>query len=48
VNPARSTGVAVFGPSIAIEQLWFFWVMPIVGAAIGAMIYKALLARDGD
>ncbi|RYF78029.1 MAG: aquaporin Z [Comamonadaceae bacterium] len=48
VNPARSTGVAVFGPSIAIEQLWFFWVMPIVGAAIGALIYKALLARDGD
>ena len=48
VNPARSTGVALFGPSIAIEQLWFFWVMPIVGAAIGALIYKALLARDGD
>ena len=46
VNPARSTGVALFGPSIAIEQLWFFWVMPIVGAAIGAVIYKALLARS--
>lgn len=48
VNPARSTGVAVFGPSIAIEQLWFFWVMPIVGAALGALIYKALLARSDD
>lgn len=48
VNPARSTGVALFGPSIAIEQLWFFWVMPIVGAAIGAVIYKALLARNED
>ncbi len=48
VNPARSTGVAVFGPSIAIEQLWFFWVMPIVGAALGALIYKALLASRDD
>ncbi|WP_225782710.1 aquaporin Z [Xenophilus sp. Marseille-Q4582] len=48
VNPARSTGVAVFGPSIAIEQLWFFWVMPIVGAALGALIYKALLAGRED
>ena len=48
VNPARSTGVAVFGPSIAIEQLWFFWVMPIVGAALGALIYKALLASKDD
>ncbi|MDA7417654.1 aquaporin Z [Xenophilus arseniciresistens] len=48
VNPARSTGVAVFGPAIAIEQLWFFWLMPIVGAAIGALIYKALLAGGED
>lgn len=48
VNPARSTGVAVFGPSIAIEQLWFFWLMPIVGAAIGALIYKAVLASRDD
>lgn len=48
VNPARSTGVAVFGPSIAMEQLWFFWVMPIVGAIVGALIYKLLLANDDD
>lgn len=46
VNPARSTGVAIFGPAIAMSQLWFFWVMPIVGAIIGAVIYKALLADD--
>ena len=46
VNPARSTGVAVFGPSIATAQLWFFWVMPIVGAIVGALIYKALLADE--
>lgn len=48
VNPARSTGVALFGPGIAIEQLWFFWVMPIVGAIIGALIHKTLLARQDD
>ena len=48
VNPARSTGVAVFGPSIAMSQLWFFWVMPIVGAIIGAVIYKAFLADSNE
>ena len=49
VNPARSTGVAVFGPDIAMNQLWLFWVAPIVGALIGAVIYKSLLAnRDND
>lgn len=44
VNPARSTGVALFQGSWAIEQLWLFWVAPIVGAAIGAIIYKCVLA----
>lgn len=49
VNPARSTGVAVFGPDIAMTQLWLFWVAPLVGAVLGALIYKALLAsRSGD
>ncbi|MEG2046337.1 MAG: aquaporin, partial [Comamonas sp.] len=48
VNPARSTGVAVFGPDIAVSQLWFFWVAPIVGAIIGAIIYKALLSNGKD
>ena len=46
VNPARSTGPALFGPAIAMEQLWLFWLAPIVGAIIGAIIYKALLADD--
>ena len=46
VNPARSTGPALFGPSIAMEQLWLFWVAPIVGAVIGAVIHKALLGDD--
>lgn len=40
VNPARSTGVAVFVGGWAISQLWLFWVAPIVGAVVGAMIYK--------
>ncbi len=40
VNPARSTGVAVFAGGWAIEQLWLFWIAPIVGAVIGAVIYN--------
>ena len=48
VNPARSTGPALFGPSIAMDQLWLFWVAPLVGAAIGALIWRALLADDTD
>jgi aquaporin Z len=42
VNPARSTGVAIFVGDWALAQLWLFWVAPIVGAAIGASVYKAL------
>jgi aquaporin Z len=48
VNPARSTGVAVFGPEIAMGQLWLFWVAPIVGALLGALIYKCLLRSPND
>jgi len=40
VNPARSTGVAVFVGGWAIGQLWLFWVAPIVGALVGASAYK--------
>lgn len=48
VNPARSTGPALFGPAIAVDQLWLFWVAPIAGAVIGAVIYKLLLASKTD
>ena len=48
VNPARSTGVALFGPDIAVQQLWLFWLAPIVGALIGAVIYKTLLSNRTD
>ena len=40
VNPARSTGVALFAGGWAISQLWLFWIAPIVGAALGAVIYR--------
>ena len=40
VNPARSTGVAVFVGGWAVAQLWLFWVAPIAGAVLGATIYR--------
>ncbi|MBP6019179.1 MAG: aquaporin Z [Burkholderiaceae bacterium] len=43
VNPARSTAVALFQGSWAIEQLWLFWLAPIVGAIIGGVIYRCVL-----
>ena len=46
VNPARSTGVALFAGAGAIQQLWLFWLAPIAGAVIGAVIHKSLLADD--
>ena len=42
VNPARSTGPAVFVGSWALEQLWMFWVFPLIGAAIAGFTYRAL------
>ena len=46
VNPARSTAVALFAGDWAISQLWLFWVAPIVGAALGALIYNFIGASD--
>ena len=46
VNPARSTGVALFQGGWAVEQLWLFWLAPIAGAAVGAAIYRFVLAND--
>jgi aquaporin Z len=42
VNPARSTGPALITGGWAIAQLWFFWVAPIIGGALGGIVYKAL------
>ena len=46
VNPARSLGVAVFAETGALGQVWVFWVAPLAGAALGAIIHKALLSKD--
>lgn len=46
VNPARSTSQALFAGGPAIQQLWLFWVAPIVGAVIGAIIWKAVGEND--
>ena len=47
VNPARSTGVALFVGDWALTQLWLFWLAPIVGGILGAVAYKAV-AGDSD
>jgi aquaporin Z len=46
VNPARSTGVALFVGGWAIEQLWLFWVAPIVGAALGGLAYRGFIESE--
>ncbi|MFN0103236.1 MAG: aquaporin Z [Bryobacteraceae bacterium] len=48
VNPARSTGPAVFVGGWALEQLWLFWVAPIVGAAIAGVVYPAIAGESGE
>jgi len=45
VNPARSTGVAVWVGDWAVAQLWLFWLAPIVGAVLGALTYKAVASE---
>jgi len=40
VNPARSTGVALYVGDWAVEQLWLFWMAPVIGAVIGAVVYR--------
>ena len=46
VNPARSTGPALLVGGPAIEQLWFFWLAPIIGALIGGLLYKLMFAES--
>jgi aquaporin Z len=46
VNPARSTGVAVFVGDWAVAQLWLFWIAPIVGGILGALLYQAIAPED--
>jgi aquaporin Z len=46
VNPARSTGQALFVGGWALEQLWMFWVAPLIGGAIGGLVYRHVLDED--
>lgn len=46
VNPARSTGVAVFVGGAQVTQLWLFWLAPVIGGVLGGMLYK-WLGHDG-
>ena len=45
VNPARSTGPALFAGGWALQQLWMFWVAPIIGGALGGAIYRSLFSE---
>jgi len=46
VNPARSTGPALFVGGWAIGQLWLFWLAPIVGAALGGILYRGIASEE--
>lgn len=48
VNPARSTGPALFVGGLALQQLWLFWVAPLIGGAIGGALYRALFADAAE
>ena len=45
VNPARSTGVALFVGDWAVAQLWLFWLAPIVGGVLGAVVYRCIASE---
>jgi aquaporin Z len=45
VNPARSTGPALFAGGWALEQLWLFWVAPLIGAAVAGLVHRALTSE---
>ncbi|MGG6135670.1 aquaporin Z [Pantoea allii] len=46
VNPARSTAMAVFQGTWALQQLWVFWLVPLVGGVTGGLLYRYLLASN--
>jgi aquaporin Z len=48
VNPARSTGVALFAGGWALQQLWLFWVAPLLGGVIGGVIYRILFGERAE
>jgi aquaporin Z len=48
VNPARSTGVAIFAGDWAISQLWMFWIAPLIGAALAGTVYRWIGREEAD
>ena len=48
VNPARSTAVALFAQNGATGQLWFFWIVPIIGGILGALIYRTVVRSNEE
>ena len=48
VNPARSTGVALFAEGPALAQLWLFWVAPLIGGVVGAICWKLIGGSEDD
>ena len=48
VNPARSTGPALFVGGWAVQQLWLFWVAPVLGAALAGLVYPAMAGKPSS
>ena len=48
VNPARSTAPALFAGMAYVQQLWLFWLAPLVGAALGGLVHRAMLERETE
>ena len=46
VNPARSTGPAIFVGGWALQQLWLFWIAPLIGAAVAGFVYRTVLEPE--
>ena len=46
VNPARSTSQAIFAGGIYLQQLWLFWIAPVIGAALAGIVYKFLSPNE--
>jgi aquaporin Z len=46
VNPARSTGPALFAGAWALQQLWLFWLAPLVGGALAGVLHRTMLEHD--
>ena len=48
VNPARSTGPAIIVGGWALQQLWLFWIAPLIGAALAGLVHRSVFASDQD